>query len=76
MMRDTGIRLRLTCINTRALISPTAFVRSAWKNCMPNGSTKDQQLKLRPRKPDIGVAVAVLFQSSRQIGGGTDIIAA
>jgi hypothetical protein len=43
---------------------------------MPNGSTKDQQLKLRPRKPDIGVAVAVLFQSSRQIGGGTDIIAA
>ena len=53
MMKDIGIRLRLTSINTRALILPTAFVHSAWRSCMPNGSKRDQQLKLRPPKPDI-----------------------
>src|SRR5664280_2703715 len=58
MMRDTGVRLRLTSINTQALILPTAFVHSAWRSCMPNGSTRDLHLKLHPRRPDICRAVA------------------
>ena len=35
MTRDTGIGLKLTSINTRVLILPTAFVRSAWPRCAP-----------------------------------------
>src|ERR1017187_4033777 len=58
MIRDTGIRLKLTSINTRVLILPTGFVHSAWRRRMPNGSRNDQQLKLRPRRPDLRRASA------------------
>src|ERR1035438_10351606 len=58
MIRDTGIRLKLTSINTRVLILLTGFVHSAWRRRMPNGSRNDQQLKLRPRRPDLRRASA------------------
>jgi len=62
MMRDTGIRLKLTSINTRALIFTHGICstvhREAARQMEAQGISK---LKLRLRRPDIRRAAPTLF---------------